>query len=193
MSNNNEDFLAEIEKLKNKKTTVKKNGKKKGNRGELELVHLLNERFKPHKFMRVPNSGAIFGASNYAKNSGVEQQIIEALSSDIITPSGFLHALEHKFYSQDSVRLGHLLRDKEEDEIKDWWLQASTDAKKSNKNPLLVIKLDNSERVCVIKYDVLKEFVPKFNNILIWKNKKEMLVIVRITELFELPDSFFFK
>ena len=167
--------------------------KKKGNNGERDFVGLLNERFAPHKFIRTPQSGAIMGGQNFAKNAGIEEHIIEALSSDIIVPKLFKWALEHKSYNQDSIRIGHLLRDNETDDIKDWWEQVKTDASKSGKEPLLVVKLDNAERFCVLRYKIVKDVLSKFNNLVIWKNKDENLVLVRLKELFELPDDFYFN
>jgi hypothetical protein len=191
----NEDFLAEVEALKSKRLNAKKkiNSKRKGNGSERDFVNLLNERFTPHKFIRTPQSGAIMGGQNFAKNSGLEQHIVEALSSDIIVPKLFKMALEHKAYNQDSIRIGHLLRDNETDDIKDWWKQVCTDASKSGKIPMLVVKLDNAERFCVFQYDVVKAHISKFNNLVIWKNKNENLVLVRLKEIFELPDDFFFN
>jgi len=132
------------------------------------------------------------GGQNFVKNSGLEEHIIEALSSDIIVPKLFKWALEHKSYNQDSIRIGHLLRDNETDDIKVWWEQVKTDAAKSGKEPLLVVKLDNSERFCVLRYKLVKDLISKFNNIVIWKNEKENLLLIRLKELFTLSDDFFF-
>ena len=91
MSKNNleEEFLAEVETtIKTQKTKRKKGiqSKKKGNRGELELTHILNERFEGYTFARSVQSGAYIGQSNaYRANSMTEEQKL-VFAGDIRVP-----------------------------------------------------------------------------------------------------------
>jgi len=195
----NKDFLAEIEKLqnKNKKKSAKKiNSKQKGNRGESEFVKLLNERFKPLYFKRSPGSGALVGGQNYLKNIGLEKHVIDALSSDIIVPTPFVFQLEHKSYKKESLLMSHLLRYKKEDNISKWWEEVTIDASKTDKEPMIIVKLDRAERFCVIRYDYIKSYfgdeINLFNYIIL-KRENEELFFIELESLFKLNDDFWIK
>lgn len=187
------DFFEELEEIKStrvKKGKQKTNSKAKGNRGENEFVKILNERFKPLKFIRTPGSGALVGGVNYLKNAGLEESIIETLASDIIVPKDFKFALEHKSYKNDSVRINHFISSSKYP-IKEWWLQCKGDAEKTGKQPMLVVKLDRMPRFAIIKEEILNEY--NFDNYLLWRNEKELLMIVELEELLKFDDKFFIK
>ena len=195
-----QDFLEEIDKLKDKKETKRKNSKAKGSRGENDFVKLLNERFKPNKFIRTPGSGALVGGKNYLKNIGLEEHIIDTLSSDIVSPKDFRFQLEHKNYNKDAVPIGHLLRDNKNDNIQKWWIEVITDALKTEKEPMLVIKLDRAERFCVLEYKTIRQYFSttgtEWKNMcgcLIWKHCDTDLFIVELAKLFALEDKFWLK
>lgn len=186
------DFLKEIHRMQGKAINSKKrkNSKQKGNRGERDMVQILNDRFEPHKFMRAPMSGAYFGQTNYNKNKGMEEHVIETLSSDIITPSAFSFAIEHKSYSNDSIRINYFLSEKEY-KIHDWWKQCCEDAAKTNKQPMLVVKLDRMPRFVIMNAAIfttsMKKKIAKY---LIWMNGKEEMLVCEFDRLINFDEKF---
>lgn len=130
---------------------AKLNSKKKGNRGELECVHLLEDKFGKGRFKRSPSSGALTGGAN---REGSENLSIEAkitLASDIITPIDFRFVIEHKFYAEASF--WDLFN--ESSILFDWFQQAEDDAKFVNKLPMLVVKYNYKQRIAYIQIDAL--------------------------------------
>lgn len=183
-----DNFLEEVEALKGKATQKRKNSKQKGNRGELELCKILEKHFG-QTFKRVPQSGAHVGGVNY--NNQLREDAIEILASDIICPKDFLWSLEHKNYNNDSVRIGHLLSEKNYD-INEWWVQCKEDAEKSKKRPMLIVKLDRAERFCVIKLnnDILSLLASeeKKNYVIYMNNNGEQLLLINLKELLSIHD-----
>lgn len=151
MENNLEDeFLSEVETtIKTQKTKRKKGiqSKKKGNRGELELVHILNERFEGHTFARSVQSGAYIGQSNaYRANSMTEEQKL-VFAGDIRVPINFKFTIEHKAYAEASF--WDLFN--ESSDLHSWMKQAEHDAESVGKQPMLVIKYNFHERIVYLK------------------------------------------
>jgi hypothetical protein len=157
------------------------NSKKKGDRGELELVHILEKRFGDGKFKRTPSSGAYTGGKNreLSKNLPFEAKIV--LASDIITPMNFNFIIEHKFYND--ISFWELFSNKSN--WNQWIKQAEGDSKFVEKEPLIVIKYNRHKRICLIKSEVLK----KYDKIeFIWKD----YAIITLENLLKLPDEFWF-
>jgi hypothetical protein len=171
------------------------NSKKKGNRGELELVHLLCEKFGEGRFKRTPSSGAYTGGKNQeaAKNLPWEAKI--TLVSDLITPSDFNFVIEHKFYAD--ANFWDLLSEKSN--WNEWVRQVESDAKFVDKIPLLVIKYNRHQRIALIKSADLMQYAEKridsekikledmagrFN----WKGYS----VVEFQDLLNLPEDFWF-
>lgn len=132
------------------------NSKKKGNRGELELVKIFNTHFGEGLFSRTPSSGAITGGKNreITENLSLETKI--TLASDIITPIDFRFIIEHKFYAEPSF--WDLFNSGAE--INDWFTQAQNDADFVYKDPMVVVKYNRKPRIVYIKekldYEVFK-------------------------------------
>jgi len=183
------------------------NSKKKGNRGELELVHLLEEKFGEGRFKRTPNSGAHMGGKNQeaAKNLPWEAKI--TLVSDIITPADFNFVIEHKFYAE--MNFWDLLSNTSN--WNEWLKQVEFDAKFVDRVPLLVIKYNRHQRIALIDYmclmgyaltmgsgdevteaEVDRDLVEKIKNMakrFIWKGYS----VVEFDDLLKLPEDFWFE
>lgn len=126
---NFDDYLIEdISKNKNKK---KINGKKKGNRTELDLVKLLSEKFGK-SFSRTVASGARWSQANLPRHAA------EVFSGDLIVPKGFKFAIESKG-GYDSIDIGSIFitGNKELDGFLD---QAVEDGRRCNRKPMLCWK-----------------------------------------------------
>jgi hypothetical protein len=176
-----EEFLADQVEQKIKPNKRKKtiNQKKKGNAGELELVHILNERFSPFTFKRNFSSGSIFGASNFEKNAGIDESIITALKGDIICPPSFLFSIEHKFYKE--FNFWDLVTN-EKGNLPSWIEQCQRDALEAHRKPLLIVKVNNHPRIVFIT-EKLKEYKFEYNS---W-------YCTILDDFLKLPNEFFFK
>ncbi len=152
------------------------NGKKKGNRTELEFAKLLSKRFGK-TFKRVPMSGA-FSTAN--KGTGTSEIAMDVLSGDIIPPEGFKFSIEVK--SRKEFNFWDMLNDGNCD-IDSWLSQSKEEGMISHKEPLLIIKINNK-----------KPFV--FFRRTLHEGKltyKEEWSVMRMDYFLNLPDSFFFK
>jgi hypothetical protein len=123
------------------------NSKKKGNRGELDFVHLLDERFGEGRFKRVPNSGSITGGLNREKVKNLDEAAIETLSGDIICPTKFKFNIEHKFYKDSNFF--DLFNKKSN--LQSWFNQCEGDANFSKKLPMLIVKYNGKKRIVFVK------------------------------------------
>jgi hypothetical protein len=120
--------------LKNKKRI---NSKRKGSRVELEFAKIFSNRFNL-EFKRVPFSGA-WGTSNKGQN--IREDAMEILSGDILCPKGFKFSIECK--AREGFNFWDMLNnDTQHLEIDDWIVQAENDAEISNKEPLIIIKIN---------------------------------------------------
>ena len=126
---------------------MKLNSKQKGNRGERELVKVLETRFGKGKFKRTPQSGAHVGGLNQEMNENLPWEAKITLVSDIITPSNFIFVLEHKYY--EGANFWDLFNEKSE--LKDWLRQVELDASFVNKQPMLVCKYNRKQRIVYVK------------------------------------------
>lgn len=155
---------------------AKINGKKKGNRVELEFAKLLTKRFDK-KFTRVPMSG---GFSTYNKGSGTKQSAMEDLSGDVIPPEGFRFSVEIK--SRKEFNFWDLLNNND-NEIDNWIKQIQEESEISNKeHPLLIIKINNRKPFVLFPRELLE-------GKLIYKD----YTIMRFDYFLLLEDNFFFK
>lgn len=130
---------------------AKINSKSKGSRGELELVHLLENRFGEGKFKRSPSSGAITGGANRESSENLSMEAKITLASDIITPINFRFIVEHKFYG--NANFFDLFN--ESSELFKWFEQAEGDANFVNKEPMLVVKYNYKQRIAYIKQKLI--------------------------------------
>lgn len=127
------------------------NSKAKGNRGELECVKILTEKFGPG-FARVPSSGAWGGGQNRTlrEDMSIEQKI--TLVSDIMTPPEFRFVLEHKNYAD--ISFWDLFN--ESSPLIEWTEQVSNDAEFVGKDPMLIMKFDRHKRIVMTKENTEK-------------------------------------
>lgn len=175
------------------------NSKKKGNRGELELVHILEEKFGEGRFKRTPSSGAWTGGKNREGCENLPWEAKITLVSDIITPSNFNFVIEHKFYAD--ISFWELLSEKSN--WSDWLNQVEGDANFVKKVPLLVIKYNRHDRIALIpfadlmKYAINKEksdsdLAKKIHETakrFVWRSYS----IVSLQFLLDLPQNFWFE
>ncbi len=147
-----EEFLNDVStSIKSHKKVDSKNRinskKKKGNRGELELTHILNERFEGYTFARSVQSGAYIGQSNaYRANSMTEEQKL-VFAGDIRVPINFKFTIEHKAYAEASF--WDLFN--ESSDLHSWMKQAEHDAESVGKQPMLIVKYNNKKRIAYLK------------------------------------------
>lgn len=131
------------------------NSKKKGNRGENQLVHILEEAFGEGQFKRTPSSGAYTGGKNREGAENLPWEAKITLASDIITPSNFNFVIEHKFYAE--ANFWDLFSDKSN--WNEWIEQVEGDAKFVEKEPLLIIKYNRHKRIALVKKSYLEWFI----------------------------------
>ena len=133
------------------KTEKKKrvNSKSKGSGFESAIAKLLTKTFAPLNFVRSPGSGARVGGKNFetfGKMFG--EDALKIFVADVVCLNErdvgieFLHSIECKFYkSPDSFQ--NLLLGKAN--IYGWFEESVIDAKKTNKNPILIFKWNNTQ------------------------------------------------
>lgn len=158
--------------------TKKINSKKKGNRTELEMAKILNERFKGENFKRTPSSGAIFGSSNRVRAVNVNEEIVTTLAGDIMCPLNFKFSIEHKAY--ENASFWDLFN--ASSNLNKWFEQSLNDATISNKKPLLVVKFNNKKRICYTKEKLDFYIFEKDGWYCYW-----------LSDLLKLNDDFFFE
>lgn len=124
-----DDFhIEDISKNKKKK---KVNGKRKGNRTELELTKVLTAHFKS-AFSRTVSSGARWAQASLPKHA------MEIFSGDLIVPKGFKFAIESKG-GYDSIDIGSIFMDGSK-ELDSFLSQAMEDANRAGRKPMLCWK-----------------------------------------------------
>lgn len=158
------------------------NQKKKGNSGELELVHILNNRFGNDYFMRSPMSGAYVGATNRTRAGNMNAELASIFTGDVVPKSvakNFKFSIEHKFYKEASF--WDLFN--EESDPHHWFEQASSDAASIGKLPMLIVKYNNHNRIVYIKNDCPLEPIFTHRG---WK-------CYNLQDLLSLDNSYFFS
>lgn len=191
MDNFEDEFLTEVETtIKTQKTKRKKgiNSKKKGNRAELDLAHILNERFEGYTFARSVQSGAYIGKSNDVRAETMSQEQILIFAGDIRTPINFKFVIEHKAYNSEGHEIFWEIFNEKSD-IHKWMEQVLHDSKVAKKQPMLVVKYNFHERI-VFLTDIGKDFplIPKFTTFFLDKEWS----CFYLKDLLELQNSYFF-
>lgn len=149
------EFLKEVVPDKQRSTRKKTiNAKKKGNRGELDCVNILKERFPGKTFSRTMGSGNYTGGKNayHAETLTEEQKLM--FVSDIRTPKEFKFSIEHKFYAK--IEFYDLFN--ASSDLHSWYEQSLTDAKLLNKSPLLIVKTNQHKRIVFVMMDDLMKY-----------------------------------
>lgn len=109
----------------------RKNSRRKGNKFELDIAKMLNERFSTDEFCRTPGSGA------FATIHKLPEHI--DLSGDLITPPKFKFYIECK-RGYNTFKISDFFNRKSE------WskilIRAREEAEKVRKTPLIIFKQD---------------------------------------------------
>lgn len=173
-----DDF--DIKKLvtdKKKKT----NSRTKGNTFERKVCKLLNTYFQTSDFMRSPGSGAFSNTHNlpdYLKFSG-----------DLITPKNFKYTIEcKKGYNKENI--GSIFNIKSD--IINFIKQAESDARKIQKNFLLIFQQDRKEILCLFNEQqspILSGYAESKDS-LILKILGSKYIICRLEDLLETTKNF---
>jgi len=177
-----EEFLTQIipDKQRTKKRT--KNSKRKGNKGEYDLVKILKERFPDKIWSRTFGSGAYTGGLNagHAKLLNEDQKLL--FVSDVRCPKEFKFTIEHKNY--EKIDFYDLFN--KSSNLFSWYEQAEADAKLLNKSPLLVVKTNHHKRIVFVKIDAApKTLKPVFVH--------EGRCCYWLEDLLTLPNEYFFE
>lgn len=158
------------------------NPKNKGNSFERKVANLLSDKFatiynKSQAFRRNPDSGSFFGGVNESRIQTHHES--SANFGDIITPPDFNFSIECKHYKESPGAVALISQN-----IPQWdkWIQqAEADARKSNKDFLLIIKYNRVSEI-VITSD------KKFPGIR-YKNYQ----VLNLSDLMSFPEAMFIK
>jgi hypothetical protein len=168
-----DDLLAEDKKRKRRKA----DGKKKGNRTELELVKVFNQRFGGG-FSRSVGSG-----NRWGQVAHLPKHAQEVFSGDLIVPQGFRWAVESKGGYQDiDLNSVFVVGSRELD---GFLAQVTKDAERCGRRPMLCWKRDRKPWLAFVPTKEVEGH--SFNYRLIYREWSA----VALEELLKLPDSFF--
>lgn len=169
-----EDFVID-DSLFNKKSK-KINSKKKGNRTELELSKILNKRFGSG-FSRSIGSGNRWSQANLPEHAK------DVFSGDLVSPKEFKFVLESKGGYEDIDLNSIFIRGNKE--LDKFLSQATKDAKRCKKKPMLCWKKKRRPWLCAILSKDLGE------NKMLYKLQYKNWTIISLEELLKLEDTFF--
>jgi len=169
-----EDFLTDEDILE--KRPKKVNGKKKGNRVELELTKILNKRFGTG-FSRSVGSG-----NRWSQVNNLPQHAKEVFSGDLVVPGGFKFVLESKG-GYEGIDLNSMFV-RGSSELDGFLSQVSKDARRCNRKPMLCWKKNRRPWFCVV---LTEDLTHEFKYRLIYGKWS----IVALEELLKLDDEFF--
>lgn len=154
----------------------RKNSKKKGNRGELQLCKLLSERFHPHEFSRTPGSGNRWAQVRFVKKDFL---------GDIVCPDTFRFVLECK-HGYPDIDLHNLMEHRNK-KLDGFFQQAMDESERANLPPMLCWKKDRIPWLAfVLKTDLPQ--VEQFSTCLYY----DAWVCLSLKELLKLDNEFFF-
>lgn len=133
------------------------NSKSKGKNFEGEVAKQLSKSFSPYEFKRVLHSGAILGGKNVASLGKYSEVIANMFIGDVVCindsdqEKDFRFNIECKFY-KTSETLDNFLGVINSN-LPKWYEESVVDAKKVNKDPLLIVKWNRSSIYCIIDRD----------------------------------------
>lgn len=183
MNEDFEDFEIEpIWERENKKK--KRDGGKKGKRGERLVVDLFNKRFE--KLLAAhPDWGNFhrsIGSGNRGKQVNLSYVAHQVFSSDVVCEN-CLFAIESKF-GYDHINF-ELAQKKGNKQLDGFISQVEKDAEHTNKIPLLIWKKTGKDQLAFLKGFDAAQFE--------YKDTYREWTVVLLKELLErMPDSFFF-
>jgi hypothetical protein len=122
------------------------NSKAKGSSFERDIVNRFKILFEDDGFMRTPHSGAQFGASNRHRMQGIDEGFSHQMCGDLVVPEKFPFSIECKAYKDLDF---HNIINGSCTTLDEWIEQAEDDAQASDKEMLIVIKINNKGKyVC---------------------------------------------
>ena len=133
------------------------NSKQKGKSFESEIAKQLSSTFKPYEFKRVLHSGAILGGKNVQSLEKYSEAIANLFIGDVVCinendqEKDFRFNIECKFYKTPET-LDNFLGVVNSN-LPKWYEESIIDAKKINKDPLLIVKWNRSSIYCIINRD----------------------------------------
>lgn len=172
-----EFFTDDLFEERKKRKKRKADGKKKGNRCELELVKVFNKRFGGG-FSRSVGSGNRWGQVAF-----LPKHAQEVFSGDLIVPKGFKWALESKGGYQD-IDLNSIFVDGSA-ELDGFLDQVMKDAERCGRRPMLCWKRDRRPWLAFVPTKELDGHSFKF--CLLYQGWSA----VALKELLKLTDDFF--
>lgn len=167
-----EDILA-------KRKTKKVDGKKKGNRVELQLVNVLNQRFGTG-FSRAVGSGNRWGQVNH-----LPEHARNVFSGDLVVPENFTFVIESKG-GYDGIDMNSIFV-RGNSELDNFLDQVTKDSKRCGRKPLLCWKRDRKPWLAFVHTKELEGYAFKYKLIYTkW-------TCICLDDLLKLEDSFFFQ
>ena len=171
---NFDDYLYDDIVQNHQEKKKKKRAKPKGNRGELELSKILNNKFNSNEFSRSLGSG-----NRWSQVDSVKADYI----GDLVVPTGFRFTIECKTgYSE--IDLGTMLS-KGNPMFDTFLKQATDDAKKAKKQPLLAWRRDRKKWLFAINEKEIEEY--SFQYLMKYRNWS----IIHIDQFLSIPNNFF--
>ena len=123
-------------------------GKSKGNGFEGQIAKKLSAALAPLNFMRSPGSGARVGGKNFEKFGDMfGEEALAIFVADVVPINEkkeglkFLHSIECKFYKTPDA-FTHLVAGTAN--VFKWFEESVEDAAKTDKNPILIFKWNNT-------------------------------------------------
>lgn len=174
-----DDFV--IDDILSKKKTKKVDGKKKGNRTELDLTKVLNARFGGTGFSRTIGSGAV-GTS---KGQYLPKHAQDVFSGDLIVPKGFKFVIECKG-GYDSIDMSSVFV-RGNSELDAFLEQVTKDSKRCGRQPLLCWKKTRKPWLAFVQTKDLPSQSFKY------KLQYGKWTCVAMEHLLKLDDSFFLE
>lgn len=156
--------------------------KRKGNAFERQICDIFRSRFND-KFSRVPSSGAIATAQKEELSS--EAKVM--LSGDIIVPKNFRFSIECK--SRREFSLWELIGDAKAIEWQEWFKQATQDASRSHKEPLVIVKYNNRQILAIMS----EQFLSEFRNDKVKYIQYDKMIVCLLNKMLKFDRSFFYK
>ena len=173
-TNNFDDY--DVEDISKNKPKKKVNGKKKGNRTELDLTKILTARFN-QSFSRTVGSGSRWAQAN------LPQHAKEVFSGDLVVPKGFKFAIKSKG-GYDSIDIGSIFISGNK-ELDNFLEQAMDDGQRCSRKPMLCWKRTRKPWIAFLLTDDLGQHDFKYT---IQYGK---WTGVALEHLLTLPDEFF--
>jgi hypothetical protein len=174
---------------------AKINSKGKGNAFERDIVKLFKVLFEDEGFERNAFSGSLYGGSNRHRMQGMNEEHTSAVCGDIICPKDFPFSIECKAYKELDF---HNIINGKCTTLDEWIEQAEDDAKASNKEMLVIIKINNKGKYvcthdlnygpstlggmdtvlnyqgkfCFYSYDIFEEICKRLDLVHVWSINK---------------------